>query len=65
MSAIGALDVMKPFAWLAAIAFLVGFCSYLMLGHPSHAGSREEAYAAPAATVSGPASDEWNLPKHI
>jgi hypothetical protein len=60
----GALDVVKPFAWLAAIAFLVGFCSYLVLGHPSQAIAQEEAYAAPSA-VSAPASDEWNLPKRI
>jgi hypothetical protein len=60
----GALDVLKPFAWLAAIAFLVGFCSYLVLGHPSPAIAQEGAYAAPSA-VSGPASDDWNLPKRI
>jgi hypothetical protein len=59
-------ETLKPFLWLAAIAFVVGFMSYLAMGHPAVA--REEAarslYTAPAA-VSGPSADEWNLPKHI
>jgi hypothetical protein len=58
-------DVMKPFAWLAGLAFLVGFCSYLVLGQANSAMAGEETYASPAAAVSGPASDDWNLPKHI
>lgn len=59
----GAFDVVRPFAWLAAIAFLVGFVSYLALGRPSPAMA--DVPAAHAALVSGPASAEWNLPKHI
>jgi hypothetical protein len=59
-----ALDVVKPFAWLAAIAFLVGFCSYLVIGQPDTAFAHEGPSAS-TATVSGPSSDEWNLPKRI
>jgi hypothetical protein len=55
-------DVLRPFAWLAAVAFLVGFVSYLALGHPSAAVADDRPQ--PAA-VSGPSSDDWNLPKHI
>ena len=64
MTGAGAVDVMRPFVWLATIAFLVGFFSYLALGHPTpaqaHAGD-----GARAAATSGPASKDWNLPKHI
>jgi hypothetical protein len=53
---------LKPFAWLAALGFLAGFGSYLAIGHPLAAHAAEQAQAA---MTSGPASDEWNLPKHI
>jgi hypothetical protein len=59
----GALDFLKPFAWLATVAFLVGFVSYLALGQPSPA--RADPPAHHAAVVSFPASDVWNLPKQI
>jgi hypothetical protein len=59
----GALDFLKPLAWLATIAFLVGFVSYLALGQPSSA--RAGTPAPHAALVSFPASDDWNLPKQI
>jgi hypothetical protein len=52
---------LRPFLWLALAAFLVGFMSYLLLGRPA-APSTVAAYM-PAA--SAPASDDWNLPKHI
>lgn len=64
MPTAGAIDVIRPFAWLAAIAFLVGFCSYLVLGQANPAMVGDVTYAGPAA-VSGPASDDWNLPKRI
>lgn len=62
----GISEAVQPFAWLAAIAFLVGVFCYLALGRPSQAVAGEEL-APPAASslVSGPASAEWNLPKHI
>jgi hypothetical protein len=68
MPATGALDALKPFAWLAAIAFLVGFVSYLALGRPAHAVApfAEADYpAAASGEASWPTSEEWNVPKHI
>lgn len=59
----GAFDVLKPFAWLAAIAFVVGFFSYLVLGQPSQAVAQD--HEPWSAAVSGPSSDEWNIIKHI
>lgn len=64
MTDAGAIDVVRPFAWLAVIAFLVGFVSYLVLGQPRHAQAQAEDAARPAA-ASGPSSKDWNLPKHI
>ncbi|MDB5445033.1 MAG: hypothetical protein JWQ97_350 [Phenylobacterium sp.] len=58
-----ALHHLKPFAWLALVAFLVGFMSYAVLGEGSHAAARVDARYVPVA--SAPASDDWNLPKHI
>ena len=60
----GALDVFRPFAWLALIAFLVGFVSYLALGEPSYAVAGEEIVPA-YASDSGPVSDDWNIARHI
>lgn len=59
----GALAFLKPFVWLAAIAFVSGFLGYLFVGHPAPAAAQVSVQAADAA--SGPASDEWNLPRHI
>jgi hypothetical protein len=58
----GAFAFLRPFALLAAIAFVAGFFGYLALGHPSRAVA--EITAQPALT-SGPASEDWNLPHHI
>lgn len=57
-----AIAFLRPFAVLAAVAFLAGFLGYLALGQPVHAMAQIDVQ--PAAT-SGPASDDWNLPKHI
>ena len=67
MPATGAFDALKPFAWLAAIAFLVGFISYLALGRPAHAVAQIDAGypAAVSDEASWPTSDQWNVPKHI
>ena len=56
-------EVMKPYLWLAAIAFFVGFVSYLTLGPTTPALAQEDAGWSSA--VSAPVSDEWNLPKRI
>ena len=56
-------DAFKPYLWLAAVAFAVGFLSYLVLGQPSRAMAAEEpVWTAP---VSAPVSAEWNVPKRI
>jgi hypothetical protein len=61
MTAVFAL--LKPFAWLAAVAFVSGFLGYLALGHAGTAVAGVSDLQA--AVASGPASDDWNLPKHI
>lgn len=63
MPATDVLEIAKPFAWMAALAFLVGFCSYIVLGQANPASAQEEPYAA--ARISAPSSDAWNIPKHI
>lgn len=57
-----ATAALRPFLWLALIAFVVGFVSYLALGRPTTALAQDEAWTA---AVSAPVSDEWNTPKHI
>ena len=57
-------ELFRPFLWLAAIAFLVGFVSTLALGGGATAVAAGHQSNYPAA-VSAPASDDWNLPKHI
>jgi hypothetical protein len=54
--------MLKPVAWLAAAGFLAGFGGYMALAKPLAAHAAVEAQAS---VTSGPASDEWNLPKHI
>lgn len=58
-------EIAKPFLWLAAIAFLVGFVGYLALGRPAAAAAAAAQDQPYAVATSGPASDDWNLPKHI
>jgi hypothetical protein len=62
-------EVLKPYLWLAAVGFLVGFMTYLAMGRGAAAYAdtprvSAEAIAAPVAR-SGPASQMWNLPKRI
>lgn len=57
-----ALAFVKPFAVLAALAFVAGFFGYLALGQPTSALAQ---VALQPAAASGPASADWNLPKHI
>jgi hypothetical protein len=58
----GAFAFLRSLLLIAAVAFLSGFAAYLALGHPSAAIAQVEVKPAIA---SGPASDDWNLPKHI
>jgi hypothetical protein len=48
---------------IAVVAFVAGFAGYLALGRPSAAAAQPDL--RPSAVSSGPASDDWNLPKHI
>jgi hypothetical protein len=58
----GAFALLKSLSLIAVVAFALGFVGYLALGHSSAAAARAE----PAPMISsGPASDDWNLPKHI
>jgi hypothetical protein len=62
-------EVLRPYLWLAAVGFLVGFMTYIAMGRPADAYAASsrvsaEAIAAPVLR-SGPASQEWNLPKRI
>lgn len=59
----GVFALLKPFAWLAAVAFVSGFLGYIALGHPGTAMA--SANDLQASVTSGPASSDWNLPKHI
>jgi hypothetical protein len=56
-------ELVRPFLLLAAVAFMIGFVSCLVF-----AGPIASAHAQPnvePAVISGPASDDWNLPKRI
>lgn len=62
----GALDLVRPFAWLAVIAFLVGFVSYLALGEPATARVQGELQpVAYEAVASGPVSADWNVARQL
>ena len=62
MPAANLFEIARPFAWLAALAFLAGFVGYMTLGRPAVAAPQDRLQTAVA---SGPASEEWNLPKKI
>jgi hypothetical protein len=59
-----ALEHLKPFAWLALAACAMGLGSFLVLGEGgAHPAAAHAVRYVPIA--SAPASDDWNLPKHI
>jgi hypothetical protein len=58
------LDLVRPFLWLAAIAFLTGFVSYLAIGGGATAFAESHHRSSPEM-ISAPTSDDWNLPKRI
>jgi hypothetical protein len=63
MDETAAFKIVSPFIWLATIAFLVGFVGYLASG-----GVGVLSFGADLAKpemTSGPASDDWNIPKQI
>jgi len=52
-------DIARPFLWLAAIGFAVGFLSYLLLGGGA------QALGPPATPVVNPLSLAQDLPRDI
>jgi hypothetical protein len=61
-------DLLRPFALLAAVAFaagFLGFLGYLALGDAPLKARIDMQPAMTPAGVSGVASDDWNIPKHI
>jgi len=56
-------ELVRPFLFLAAVAFMIGFVSCLVFSGPP-VSARAYVNVEPAI-VSGPASDDWNLPKRI
>ena len=56
------LDLVRPVVRLGAIASVIGFVGYLAIFHPRPTVTPT---ASQLDAASGPASDDWNLPKHI
>jgi hypothetical protein len=58
---------LTPYLWLLLAAFLAAFVSFLALDLSAPAGAlRPTRYAETASqAASAPASEDWNLPKHI
>ena len=63
----GVSDLVRPFAWLAVVAFMVGFVSYLALGHASTAQAQDtlQPAAYEAVSTSGPVSADWNVARQV
>lgn len=57
-------ELVRPFLWLAVIAFLTGFVSYLAVGGGATAFAQSQHRSSPEM-ISAPTSDDWNLPKRI
>ncbi len=47
MIATSPLDLLRPFLWIAAIAFVLGFAGYALLGAGSIARTTAPQFAAP------------------
>lgn len=54
----------RPFAWLATLAFLLGFIGYLAVSAPVVATVYDDRPVEPSR-VSGPVSDEWNIERRV
>lgn len=52
-----------PFAWLATLAFLLGFIGYLAVSVPVVATVYDDPVQP--ARVSGPVSAEWNIERQV
>ena len=65
-------DVIRPYAILAVVAFVLGFAGYVALGRPALAAAVDSAPpvvvvdpAASGAAEVSPTAADWNLPKKI
>lgn len=59
--------ILRPFILIGAVAFMVGFMGYLVVGAP-HAAVAQGRYEAPAAVstpASSPAPDASNAPTPV
>ena len=56
-------ELVRPFLLMAVIAFLVGFAATLAFNGGNAVAEGHQSLRA--EIVSAPASDDWNLPKHI
>jgi hypothetical protein len=57
------VELVRPFLLLAAAAFMIGFVGCLIFGGPT--ASAQDHLNVQPAIASGPASEDWNLPKRI
>ena len=64
MPAMTPADLFKPYLWLAALGFAIGFLSYVMVT-PMSTDVTVDLPSGWASPTSAPASDDWNLPKSI
>ncbi len=61
----GIHDALRPFALLAVVAFVVGFLGYVAVSNVATAEPQAQAAVIIDSAAAAPASDDWNLPKHI
>ena len=55
----------RPLALVAVVAFVIGFLAYVAVGRPLPAQDEAAAAVSAEPALASPASDDWNLPKHI
>jgi hypothetical protein len=58
-------DLFKPYLWLAAVGFVLGFLSYVVANPAAQSQVTLDLPTTWAAQASAPASGEWNFPKEI
>lgn len=64
MPAMTPADLFKPYLWLAAIGFAIGFLSYVAVA-PTTTNVTVDLPSGWASAASAPASNDWNMPKEI
>ena len=56
MTQVSLFAIVRPFLWIGAFAFVIGFAGYLFLSGPSDAAYAQEAPAALQASAPTPPS---------